>query len=386
MSTVTDSQTESAFRRSFARKVGRVMWIVAAVVLACILLIAGALLMMSPGRPRPMVEQDGSSVLGSLSEKIHVSINGVEQGMFIRSKDPANPVLLFVHGGPGVPEYWLTEKYPSRVEDYFTVCWWEQRGAGLSYSPDIPPETMTYEQFISDTLEVTNYLRHRFGKEKIYLMAHSGGSLFAIQAAARRPDLYHAYIGMGQMVYGLRSEQLAQEYMLARSKENGNTKAVRLLEANPVTLTNPLPPDYDAARDGLMHGLGIGTTRDMKSVEIGVFLASWFSRDYTLAEKINYWRGKFWSKSLMWKASMTTDLRQQITELKIPAYFLHGAYDYTVAYPLTQEFAARLEAPVKGFYTFDQSAHTPLFEEPEKVVKVLREDVLAGTNGLADKP
>ena len=78
----------------------------------------------------------------------------------------------------------------------------------------VPPETMTYEQFISDTIEVTNYLRSRFGKEKIYLNAHSGGSLFALQVAARRPDLYYAYIGMGQMLYGLRSEQLAQEYML----------------------------------------------------------------------------------------------------------------------------------------------------------------------------
>ena len=361
------------------------MLIVATVLLACIVILLGALLVMSPGKPRPIVDQNGNPVPGSLSEKIHVNINGVEQGMFIRSRDPANPVLLFVHGGPGVPEYWLTAKYPSRLEDYFTVCWWEQRGAGLSYDPDIPPETMTYEQFISDTVEVTNYLRGRFGKEKIYLMAHSGGSLFAIQVAARRPDLYYAYIGMGQMVYGLKSEQLAQEYMLAKLRENGNTKAVRLLEANPVTLTDPLPPAYDAARDGLMHGLGIGTTRDMRSVETGVFLASWLSRDYTLGEKMNYWRGKFWSKSLMWKANMMTGLRQQITELKLPAYFVHGAYDYTVAYPLTREFAAQLKAPVKGFYTFEQSAHTPLFEEPERVVKILREDMLAGTNNLADR-
>ena len=146
------------------------------------------------------------------------------------------------------------------------MCWWEQRGAGLSYDPDIPPETMTYEQFISDTVEVTNYLRSRFGKEKIYLMAHSGGSLFAIQVAARRPDLYYAYIGMGQMVYGLKSEQLAQEYMLARFKENGNTQAVRLLEANPVTLTNPSAAGLRRGADGLMHGLGIGTTCDMRSI------------------------------------------------------------------------------------------------------------------------
>jgi pimeloyl-ACP methyl ester carboxylesterase len=123
----------------------------------------------------------------------------------------------------------------------------------------------------------------------------------------------------------------------------------------------------------------------MQSIEVGVFLASWFSRDYTLGEKVNYWRGKFWSKGLMWKANMMTDLRPQITELKLPVYFLHGRSDYTVAYPLTREFAARLKAPLKGFYTFEHSAHTPLFEEPDQVVKVLREDVLAGTIRLADQ-
>lgn len=104
------------------------MLIVAAVLLAGIVILLGALLIMSPGKPRPIVDQSGNPVPGSLSEKIRVDINGVEQGMFIRSRDPANPVLLFVHGGPGVPEYWLTAKYPSRLEDYFTVCWWEQRG------------------------------------------------------------------------------------------------------------------------------------------------------------------------------------------------------------------------------------------------------------------
>ena len=360
------------------------MLIAVAIFLAGILVLLGLLLAVSPGTPRPIVDANGQPVSGSLSEKSRVPINGVQQGMFVRSRDPANPVLLFVHGGPGVPEYWLTAKYPSRIEDDFTVCWWEQRGAGLSYHSDIPPETMTYEQFIADTLAVTDYLRDRFGQDKIYLMAHSGGSLFAIQAAARQPDLYHAYIGMGQMVYGLESEQLAQEYMLARFRESGDTRAVRLLEANPVSLANPLPPAYNAARDGLMHGLGIGTTRDMKSVETGVFLASWLSRDYTLREKVDYWRGKFWSKRLMWKEAMMTDLRQQIRGLELPVYFLHGAYDYTVAYPLTREFAAQLEAPLKGFYTFAQSAHTPLFEEPDAVVRVLREDVLAGTNTLAD--
>ena len=186
----------------------------------------------------------------------------------------------------------LPEKYPTGLEDDFTVVWWEQRGSGLSYSADIPPETMTLEQMISDTLEVTNYLRQRFGKEKIYLMGHSGGTFIGIQAAARAPELYYAYIGVAQMSNQLKSEKLAYDYMLQQFKENGNTKMVRKLEAAPVTMTGGTPDAYLAVRDAAMHSLGIGTTHDMKSVITGIFLPSLASREYTLMEKVNMWRGK----------------------------------------------------------------------------------------------
>ena len=372
----------------FARKAGRIMLIVICILLASILILAGVLLLWSPGKPIPFVDENGSLLAGSLSEKVHVNINGVEQGMFIKSKDVNNPVLLFLHGGPGMPEYWLTQRYPTGLEDDFTVVWWEQRGAALSYHPDIPPETMTAEQFIADTLEVTKYLRNRFGREKIYLMAHSWGSYIGIQAAAREPDLYYAYIGVGQISYQIQSEQLAYQYALAYYKEAGNMDMVRRLEAAPPTLTVPLPVAYDSIRDEYMHGAGIGTTRDMKSVITGIFLPSWQFREYTLTEKINLWRGKFFSRSRsfsLWDKMQITDLTQQVTRLEIPIYFLHGLYDYTCAYPLAKAYFEKLEAPVKGFYTFEQSAHSPMFEEPEKVQQIMREDVLAGTNNLADK-
>ena len=240
---------------------------------------------------------------GSLVEKVHASINGVEQGMFIRSRDAAHPVLLYLHGGPGMPTYFLNRKYPTGLEEDFTAVWWEQRGAGLSYNPKIPPETMTVEQFIADTLAVTDYLRSRFGKEKIYLMGHSWGSFIGIQAAARAPERYCAYIGVAQMTNQLQSETLAYEHMLQLAKETGNTRLVRKLEAAPPTATAPLPDAYMALRDEAMHSLGVGTTHDMKSVVTGVFLPTWQNPEYTLREKLNIWRGK-WSPSSkqLWNA------------------------------------------------------------------------------------
>lgn len=363
------------------------MLMIPAVLLVCVFILVGVLLLWScPGKPKPLMDENGNPLAGSISEKIHTDINGVKQGMFIKSKDINNPVLLFVHGGPGMPEYWLTQRYPTGL-DAFTVVWWEQRGAGLSYSPNIPPETMTAEQFISDTLEVTDYLRKRFGKEKIYMMAHSWGSYIGIQAAAQKPELYHAYIGVGQISYQIKSEHLAYEYALEQYKKNGDKDMVQRLEAAPPTMTVPLPAAYDSIRDEYMHGIGIGTTRDMKSVVSGIFLPSWQFREYTLGEKVNLWRGKIFSRSPnfnLWDKMQATDLATQVTELEIPAYFFHGVYDYTCAYPLARDYFEKLDAPVKGFYTFEHSAHSPMFEEPEKMRNILLKDVLVGANSLAD--
>ena len=306
--------------KSFVRKAVRIMLTIISILLACILILVGVLQLLSPGTPPPFVDENGSPLAGSISEKVFVDINGVQQGMFIKSKDTTHPVLLYLHGG--MPDYFLTERYPTGLEDYVTVVWWEQRGSGISYSADIPPETMTLEQMISDTLEVTNYLRHRFGKEKIYLMGHSGGTFIGIQVAAQAPELYYAYIGVAQMSYQLKSERLAYEYMLQQFKESGNKEMVRKLEAVPVTMTGGTPDAYLALRDPAMHSLGIGTTHDMNSVITGIFLPSLTSREYTLGEKVNTWRGKANSGvAPLWDDFLATDLSKEVTELSIPVYF-----------------------------------------------------------------
>jgi pimeloyl-ACP methyl ester carboxylesterase len=360
------------------------MWIVIAGLLVGILVLMGVLWLGSPGKPAPFEDENGRPLPGSISEKVFIDVNGVRQGMFIKGKSADRPVLLILHGG--MPEYFLTEKYPTGLEDTFILVWWEQRGSGISYSANIPPETMTAEQMIADTIEVTNYLRSRFHQDKIYLMGHSGGSFIGIQAAARSPELYSAYIGQAQMSNQLLSEKMAYDYMLQQAKADGNSPLLRKLEAAPVTLEGGTPAGYRAIRDEAMHSLGVGTTRDMHSVITGIFLPSWQSRAYTLTEKANLWRGKAQASiSILWETMIQTDLSQQVTGFQIPVYFFSGVYDYTCNYSLSREYFNQIEAPVKGFYSFEQSAHSPIFEEPERARKILLEDVLAGTNHLADK-
>jgi len=320
------------------------------------------------------------------AEKIWVQVNDARQGMFLIGDDLRRPVLLFVHGGPGMPEYWLTQRRPIALEELFTVAWWEQRGAGLSYRPHIPADEMTGERFVSDTIAVTNYLRERFGTQKVYLMAHSWGSYIGLLAASRAPELYHAYIGIAQMTHQIRSEALAYEHMLNGYRELGDARMVRRLEEAPVTdSTIPLPGSYMTVRDRAMHRLGVGTTRDMRSVVTGLFLPSWRFPGYTLREKVNLWRGKVFSRrSALWNEMLATDLTERVAGLRLPAYFLHGRHDYTASYEMAKAYARRLVAPVKGFYTFERSAHSPMFEEPERTLRILREDVLTGGARLAD--
>jgi pimeloyl-ACP methyl ester carboxylesterase len=339
----------------------------------------------SPGTTEPFLDATGHRLPGSISQKLSVPVNGVQQGMVIRGEDASNPVLLWVHGGPGMPDYPLTQQYPTDLEDLFTVVWWDQRGAALSYDSEIPPDTMTIEQFVDDTLAVSDYLRERFNQDRIYILGHSWGSLIAVQAAARSPERYKAYLGMAQAVYQLESEKLAYDYMLAAYRERGDTDMVRELEAAPVTMSGGTPEAYLKVRDKAMHQLGIGTTHDMKSVITGIFLPSWRFRGYTLREKVNLWRGRAFSRSFgLWDQLIRIDLRKTVPALQIPVYFLEGKYDYTCVTSLARDYFEKLQAPVKSFYVFDNSAHSPLLEEPQVAQRILEHDVLAGTTTMPD--
>lgn len=361
-----------------SKKIKKIVLILFCSITALIFLCFTVLLIMSPGNIKQFKDQNGKVVKNSMAEKRFIDINGYKMGMVIKSKDISNPVLLFVHGGPGMPEYFLTEDYPTRLEDYFTVVWWDQRGAGLSYSSNIDESTITVDQYIDDTIAVTNYLRQYFGQDKIYIMAHSWGTYFGIQAVQKAPQLYNAYIGVGQITYQKESERMAYEYMLNYFSKTGDEKTFKKLKNN-----DYLSDGYDKVRDSVMHRSGIGTTHDMTSVVSGIFFPSLTNSEYTLGEKINLWRGKMLlNKNKQLK--MKKDLRETVTKLYVPTYFFSGAYDYTVNFKMSEEYLKRIEAPIKGFYLFKSSAHSPIFEEANKVEQIIKSDIFKNTNDLAD--
>ncbi len=358
-------------------------WIIVLLVLLSGLAFVGVVSINSSGHPRPFLDEDGKPLAASISEKAFVEINGVRQGLFIKGKSLENPVLLYVHGG--MPDFFLTQRYPTGLEDLFTVVWWEQRGAGISYSGSIDPKTLNSRQLIEDTKTLSRYLGRRFGREKIYLMGHSGGAFIGLQAAAEAPELYHAYIGVAQMVNQRASEKEAYDEMLRFFEQQGDKGMVRRLRRAPVLSQGDIPRAYLAVRDKAMHRSGVGTMHTMRSVFTGLFIPSLFFREYSFADKVKLWRAKASAGlSVISEEILATDLSQKINRLDVPFYVFHGSMDRTVSYALSKIYFQQVQAPIKGFYTFAGSAHCPLFEEPGKMAQILIRDVLKRENGLSD--
>lgn len=365
------------------------MGIIVTITFFFLLILIGVLFSYSPGKIEPYVDAEGKPISGSISEKTFVNIGSVSQGMFLRSRDVNKPVLLYVHGGPAFPNYFLIDKFKPALEDYFTVCYWEQRGGGLSYTSEITVESMNFNQLASDAVEVTNYLRKRFGKKKIYIMAHSGGTPIALLAVSREPTLFFAYIGMGQITNQSESEKLAYQYMIDKYTEDGNQKRITELTKYKVlgADSNIVSFYKSGIRDQCMHELGIGTMHKMKSVFWDIFIPVWTCKAYTLLEKINIWKSKFsfTPKTHLINEMLETDFTATIPTIEIPVYFLSGKYDLTVNINLSKAYLAKLHAPIKQFYTFNNSAHSPLFEEPELVRQIIEKDILNNKSTLADK-
>ncbi|MEM5769143.1 MAG: alpha/beta hydrolase, partial [Bacillota bacterium] len=239
----------------------------------------------------------------------------------------------------------------------------------------------------ADVVGVTDYLRNRVNQNKIYLMGHSFGTYIGIQTASQNPELYHAYIAIAQIANQAESEKIAYTYMLEQYRSAENLKMVKKFESYPILTSDEAYGQYftSSLRDNAMHELGVGTTHNMSSVISGIFFPSLRCTVYTPAERINIWRGKAFARATSVVAeSAQFNAFNDVPALDIPIYFLAGIYDYTCNYSLQKEYYEQIQAPLKGFYTFENSAHSPLFEEPEKALSILLEDIVTGRNTLSD--
>jgi pimeloyl-ACP methyl ester carboxylesterase len=338
----------------------------------------------SPGKLESLKDKKGKKIVGSLTVKRFIEIGGIQQGFFIRAENPDNPVILFLHGGPGSPELPMIIPYEvfERLEKYFTVCYWEQRGAGISFSNSIDPATMTVAQMVEDTRQMTEYLQHRFNQEKIYLIGHSWGSYLGVKTIEKYPENYWAYIGIGQVTNQVESEKLAYDYMLQHATKINDKSAIKKLQKydkNAPDFVNNL--DYImTVRSPLMNKYGIGFMHEETASFIDMAKLILSFKGYTLSEKVNYLRGMDFSQTTLWNSVIEDNLFESSTIFQVPVYITHGKYDYQVSHTLAREWFDKIEAPQKAFFTFENSAHGTIIEEPEKFTQIVREIALKNTS------
>jgi len=318
------------------------------------------------------------SGIDSLEE---VMIGGVKQWIFVRGSDTANPVLLFVHGGPGSADIFLARHFDRELVQHFVVVHWDQRGAGKSYSPDIPVETMNRDQYVSDICELSEMLKGRFHVPKIYLVGHSWGSEIGILAAARCPDLFHAFVGVGQVVEKGEQEEISYRYVLEMARKAGNETAIEELEAIGA-------PPYDGSGEMGVQRKWLerfgGVSHDNK-ITFGDFLKiGLISPDYSLLDGLRFFRGQQFSEKHMWEERLHTNLFEEVPRVDIPVYFFAGRYDFNTPSELTERYFLQLDAPRgKQLIWFEDSGHQVSYEEPEKFCQELLR-VVKETSGLAD--
>ncbi len=334
-----------------------------------------ALWIISPGKPDPITDSSGKPVEGSISAIEKIRLGGVEQYLIIRGQDATKPVMLFLHGGPGSPEIAFMKHFNTDIEKDFVMVYWEQRGSGKSFSKDIPIESMTLEQFIADTRELSAYLSKRFEQEKIFIMGHSWGSLLGIMTAYAYPELFHAFLGVGQVADQFRGERVGLDWVVRQAQGNKDTKAIKALDKLnfPDSLADSKEwLDYLTAQRLYVNKYGGGTTRDFRGMWplLSIVLRT---KEYTLIDKLNYMRGSLFSLKNMWNEVIHTNLFQEIDSMQVPVYIFHGKHDFTTPYCVAMDFYKQLNAPEKAFYSFENSAHSPLMEEVEKFNAIVRE-------------
>lgn len=296
----------------------------------------------------------------SISTLEQVEINGSNHEIMIRGNDKDNPVIIFVHGGPGCSEIPYAEKYQDLLETKFTVVNYDQRASGKSYHFSEDYTNLSSDVLVEDLLAMTDYISERLGKEKVILIGHSYGTYIGTQAAHKAPEKYEAYIGIGQISNQGESEIESLNYVINQARKAGNTDDVLYLEG--VTEKIEKGEMITPRNSVLKYGGSVRLIDNPDGDNLGILLSS----EYNLLDLIRYYRGVSFSQNVLVEEIFNDSLPTNVTQLELPVYFVMGKYDYMTTSNEAKKYFDMIEADKKEFVTFEHSAHYPQFEEKEK--------------------
>jgi pimeloyl-ACP methyl ester carboxylesterase len=309
--------------------------------------------------------------INSLEE---IVLGNLKQCIFIRGMDTNNPVLIFLHGGPGAPSPGMSSSRTLDAEliKHFTVVHWDQRGAGKSYSRDIPVNSMTYDRLVEDCNELIDYLRNRFKRQKVFVVGHSSGSIIGIKTTHKYPEKIHAYVGVGQIINEYEGQKIAYDFIIEGAKKFGDVAIKNKIK-------NIGPPPYDTLKKLNAHNKYVfrygGVIHRNRVKQMGVLMLSFLtSPEYSLMEGFKNFmmKGYDFTMETMWEEVNNVNLNKEIQSLRVPVYFFEGKYDMATPTILVKNFFDNLDAKKgKKLIIFENSAHMPMMEENEKYQELL---------------
>ena len=299
-----------------------------------------------------------------------IELGGVKQWISIRGSDINNPVLLFLHGGPGSANLSKLRIECPELEEHFVVISWDQRGAGKSALPWFNWNSLTLDQMRQDTHQLTGYLRQKFGGRKIYLMGFSWGTVLGLWTIQDYPEDYLAFISASQVVSFPEGEQLSLAYVQQVAKDTKNQKAIQELSMiNPSYESPDWVDQLNKQRKWLLSFGGVYHTANNYNHEIGMLLKA---SEYSFVD-FGMWPINS-SKSLktLYPELMSVDFFNSVKKVEVPTYFLVGRHDYNAPFELTESYYDQLQAPQgKQLIWFKDSAHDLFYDQPEELVKTL---------------
>jgi pimeloyl-ACP methyl ester carboxylesterase len=326
----------------------------------------------------PILGADGQPIPGSIAALEKVNINGTEQWISIRGHDVNKPILLNLGmGGPGGGGFATRSLYEPLEKDFLVVSW-DEPGTGKAYHA-MPISTLTVDRFVEDAYTLTMYLRERFHQDKIYVYGVSWSSIIGVKLVQQHPELFHAYIGNGQMVNTTENDILGYEFALDYLVKKGDTKTLETLRRNgppPYTGEN-VTGRYVAFLDELNVYMG------MPRLTVIVPIVPFFAPEYGYIDKINHTRGIIDSFDAIYPQLADLDFITQAPKLDVPVYLFVGRYDVNAMYTIVEKYYNVLEAPHKELIWLE-GGHGLGGDNLHQFVDVMLNRVLADTYQPAD--
>ena len=312
-----------------------------------------------------------------IDEHIRLDHDDTTLDLRLRGTSESLPVVLFLHGGPGVCDRHFILEEQAPLTGACTIVCLDQRGAGKSYSSEQGKRHMDMETVLGDTISVIDYLRERFHQEKIYLVGHSYGSYLGVLLAARVPEKIAAYIGVGQLANGAENERISYEFVWNEAQKRKDEKAIREL----VRIGAPVNGFYRTLDDlttqrNLMTKYGGAAHGKKQGMISSMVLPVLRSPEYTMGDLVRYAKGAYYNMRELWRQVITCDFLSTVQKLDVPVYITAGRHDRNTPPELAQRWLDALDAPHKEWIWFEESAHSPIREEKEKWNETLRTRVL----------